>query len=260
VNCGRHGRRPRPAGSSSPTAAFFARRGGALDGELAPARIYESLRGQPQFARAQDAALHAFPDETEVAAILRRSAELDETIAGMARTLPSPSLDLVVIYLPGLDIAQNALLGSSAGALAPSAVAARVDALRSYYPFLDRVLGPLVEPVEQRTLMLVTQPGRVQASSGGVFAVAPRTRDSAIGDMAMVNEPLRADGPRGSTPLDIAPTIWWRLGLPLSASSQASRRRSSSTPDRQPSIATCQLAGRPFVDSAPRTGSRSIRR
>jgi type I phosphodiesterase/nucleotide pyrophosphatase len=230
-------------------------RGGPLDGELAPAGLYESLRAQwPQIRRrAQDAASRAFPDQSETAGILRRSAELDETIAGMAWALSSPSLDLVVVYLPGLDIAQNALLGATAGTLAPSAVAARVEALRSYYPFLDRVLGPLVEPVETQTLMIVTQPGRVQTSMGGLLAVGPPTRDSVMGDVSMVNNPRPVDHPGGSTPIDVAPTIWWRLGLPLS-------RELAGKPATDLFGAPASVDryvptyGRPFVEKAPRGG------
>jgi hypothetical protein len=220
-------------------------RGGALDGELAPASIYEPLRNQwPEIRRrAQEAAARAFPDQTETARILRRSAELDETIAGLARALPVRPLDLFVIYLPGLDIAQNAVLGASAGALGPSAVAARVDALRSYYPFLDGVLGPLVEPVQDQTVMVVTQPGRVQTSTGGLFALAPPARDGRPGDVATVN-----------TPLDIAPTIWWCLGLPLSR--ELAGRPATVLFGRGPREVDRYVStyGRPFAETAPRTG------
>ena len=193
-------------------------RGGDLDGELAPPEIYESLSGHWPLIRrrAQEAAARAFPDQTETAAILRRSAELDETIAGIAQSLPGPPLDLMVVYLPGLDIAQNALLGAPGAALSPAGVAARVDALRSYYPFLDRVLGPLVEPSPDRTHLVVTQPGRVQTSTGGLFAMTPPARDWIKGDLALINTPKNVDDSLGSTPFDVAPTIWWALGLPLS--------------------------------------------
>ena len=95
-------------------------RGGTQDGELAPDGIYEPLRAQwaDIRRRAQDAASQAFPEQTETAAILRRSAELDATVAEIAQKL-SGGMDFFVVYLPGLDIAQNALLGASAGTLAP---------------------------------------------------------------------------------------------------------------------------------------------
>ena len=234
-------------------------RGGAMDGELSPPEIYQSLGTQwPQIrGRAQEAAAKAFPEDTETAAVLRRSAELDETIVGIARSVNSRPLDLMVVYLPGLDIAQNALLGPSGGARAPSAVAGRVDALRSYYPFLDRVLGPLVEPVDKQTLLVVTQPGRVQTSTGGLLGVAPPMREQRSGDVVIETNPERVDGPLGSRPLDVAPTIWWALGLPLSRElpgrpSPALFRYGTQVVDPDRYVATY---GRPFVPATPRHGT-----
>jgi len=232
-------------------------RGGALDAEIAPPAIYQSLSAEwPSIRqRARDAAAAAFPDrgDAQIAAILRRSAELDASIAAMAQSLPSQPLDLFVVYFPGLDIAQNALLGPYAGALSTSAMAARVDALRAYYPFLDTLLGPLVEPSDRRTLMIVTQPGRVQSSSGGLFAVAPALRDQVLGDIAPLNAPSRvaSEGPIHSA-LDVAPTLLWALGLPLS-------RELPGKPevDLVGGVQTERYVnsyGRPFVAAAPRTG------
>jgi hypothetical protein len=232
-------------------------RGGALDGELAPATVYESLRAQwPQIRqRARDAAAQAFPGNDDTASVLRRSAELDATIAGVAQAVPSDALDLFVIYFPGLDIAQNALLGPSAGALATSAVAGRVDALRSYYPFLDRVLGPLVEPATKgQTVLLVTQPGRVQTSTGGLFAVAPVYRGQVPGDIAFENTPQRVEVAGGASPLDVAPTIWWALGLPLSR--ELAGRPATGLFSQPPTSVDRYVPtyGRPFVETTPRSG------
>ena len=47
--------------------------------------------------------------------MLRRSAELDGTMLGIAQSLPGPRRDLDVLYLPGLDIAQHTLLATPAG-------------------------------------------------------------------------------------------------------------------------------------------------
>jgi Type I phosphodiesterase / nucleotide pyrophosphatase len=231
-------------------------RGGALDGELAPAALYEPMRAQwPEIRRrAQDAAARAFPGQSDAANILRRSAELDATIAGMALTLPIRSLDLFVVYLPGLDIAQIALLGPSAGALAPSEVAARVEALRSYYPFVDRVLGPMIEPADHGTSIVITQPGRVQTSRGGLFGVAPLSRDSVLGDIAKTNAPVKIDAPGGSSPLDVAPTLWWALGLPLSR--ELAGKPATLLFDAAPTTVDRYVAtyGRPFIEAAPRNG------
>lgn len=226
--------------------------GGTLDAEIEPPEVYASLLAQwPSVrARARAAAARAFPDRgnPEAAAILRRSAELDASIAAVARLLSPRPLDLFVVYFPGLDIAQNALLGPAAGALSTSAMAARVEALRSYYPFLDGVLGPLVEPVEGQTLIIVTQPGRVQSSTGGLLAVAPPRRDPALRHASVADT-------RSASVLDVAPTLLAGLGLPLSRELPGHPRPDVSR--WQVNVASYRYVdsyGRPFVQTPPRTG------
>ena len=95
-------------------------RGGPLDAEIAPPELYEPLRrAWPAFAHAAAAAAaqrSARWRSGGARSILRRSAELDATIVGLLSALPEPRRDLDVIYLPGLDIAQHALLASSQSA------------------------------------------------------------------------------------------------------------------------------------------------
>ncbi|MGH9409149.1 MAG: hypothetical protein ACRD1V_06820, partial [Vicinamibacterales bacterium] len=232
--------------------------GGALDGEIAPSSLYPALEAQwPSIrARAANAAARAFTGgDADTIAILRRSGELDASIAGIAQALPSRPLDFFVVYLPGLDIAQNALLGPSAGTLTPSAMAARIAALGSYYPFLDSLLASLAEPVAGQTVLLVTQPGRVQAKTGGLFAVAPTMRARVDADGAMEYSPEQVGGPGTIfTVVDVAPTVWWALGLPLS-------RELSGKPaadlfgDVLPAPARyVPTYGRPYVTPAARSG------
>ena len=108
-----------------------------------------------------------------MALVLRRSAELDGTIVGTVEALPGPRRDLDVLYLPGLDIAQHALLASDqSAALPPSAMAARVDGLRAYYRFLDQALAPVAAMHEATdVVMVVTQPGRVRSAIGGLMTI-----------------------------------------------------------------------------------------
>ena len=107
-------------------------RGGALDAEIAPASLYEPLRQRwPDIkaaatARADGALAYAGDDTTR--ALLRRSAELDAIQLGLLSEVAAPGTDLSVVYLPGLDIAQHALLGSDQTGLAASTLAARLDA------------------------------------------------------------------------------------------------------------------------------------
>lgn len=183
--------------------------GGPLDAEIAPASLYASLQQTwPGIRkRATDAAAASFGDVGDAAtlSILRRSAELDGTILGIAQALPGPRRDLDVLYLPGLDIAQHALLtGRDGNAQAPSEVAARVDALRSYYRFLVQAVAPLVAPGPKQIVMVVTQPGRVQSAVPGMLGLSQEGRSVEIepGTTARV--------------VDAAPTLLYALGVPLS--------------------------------------------
>ena len=193
--------------------------GGALDGEIGPPALYEALRARWPAMRERAAAstADAFTQvgDADVVSTLRRSASLDVTIIELFRSLPPPARDLDVVYLPGLDIAQNSLLGSSASATA-SSVASRVDALGQYYAFLDRAIAPLLEEDAKTTVVLVTQPGRVRSSAGGVFAVWPGLHESVEGDVAVGLTPQAVARPVAPAPVDVAPTILGALGVPLS--------------------------------------------
>ena len=220
--------------------------GGPLDAEIAPASVYRLLSAQwPEIrARAGAMAAAAFPDgdDPQTAVILRRSAELDATIAGIAVAIErspgdgtSQRVDLLAVYFPGLDIAQTALLGPSAGTLATSAMAARVDALRAYYPFLDGVLRPLIAWREYHRTMIVTQPGRVQTSAGGLFVLSRGAPEP---------------GAASRSPLDVAPTVWAALGVPLSRE-LAGHPIPAATPSTYRYVDTY---GRPSMGTSPRTG------
>jgi hypothetical protein len=181
--------------------------GGTLDAEMAPADLYPVLQQQwPRIrASARAAAERRFTGgDPATLTVLRRSAELDATILGLVEALPEPVRDLDVIDLPGLDVAQHALLDSERGALSPSVVTARVDALKGYYGFLVEILQPLLTPAENQLVMVVTSPGRVQTPAFGVFGV---THPAGAIDL----EPDAA-----ADVVDIAPTVLSVLGLPLS--------------------------------------------
>jgi hypothetical protein len=180
---------------------------------------------------------------------------LDATIVRIAEHVSSDALDLFVVYLPGLDIAQNALLGAAAGTLSPSEITGRVDALRSYYPYLDRLIGSLVEARDKQDLLVVTQPGRVRTSIGGLFAWAPM-RDRLVGELAVINTPANVESAVAATPLDVAPTIWWRLGVPLSRELQGvAQPRLVGISSEITNGQTVPTYGRPSIDVTPRRGA-----
>ena len=182
-------------------------RGGALDAEIAPASLYEDLRrAWPAIRqRAEKTAAEAFPyvRDARMRAALQRSAALDVTVLEILRALPGPPRDLDVVYLPGLDIAQHALLASDApGSPAASALTARIAAIGAYYEFLQQLVEPLLAEGGDVMTIVLTQPGRVATPTDGHLAAlgspgqpAPRATGSA---------------------LDVAPTLLYALGMPLS--------------------------------------------
>jgi hypothetical protein len=183
-------------------------RGGALDAEIAPARIYERLKAdwhairERALARAHQAAASLQWGPPEIRAVLIRSAELDAMQLELLRDVSVPVPDLTAVYLPGLDIAQNALLGARETALAPSEVSIRVGALRDYNVFLDRLLSDVVNPAGSEVAFVVTQPGRVVAAAAGLLGVA--------GEISGADQDVQARA------VDVAPTILHALGIPIS--------------------------------------------
>ena len=163
---------PAPAGSGivvTDRALLRLDTGGELDAEIAPTEFYRALRTRWADARraaAAAAAAHfAGVDDASLRGVLTRSAEIDLLIAAIAGALEGPPLDLLVIYLPGLDIAQHQLLqGSSAASV--SALGARVSALEHYYRFLDGVVARLLPAAADTIDAALLWPGRVAAPEG----------------------------------------------------------------------------------------------
>jgi hypothetical protein len=186
--------------------------GGTLDGEIGPASLYEPLRAAWPSIRthARVAASQLQSPDAEVTAVLRRSAELDASVVGLLGAHHNDQRDLDIVYLPGLDIAQHVLLGGRTGASqTPSGLGTRVEALRLYYAFLRRLLDPLLSPPERTAVLIVTQPGRVDALAAGRIA-------SYWGGKMFVHGPPGVPEERAGHAEDIAPTVLNGLGIPLS--------------------------------------------
>jgi len=182
-------------------------RGGALDGEIAPTSAYDRLRDEwprikEEVARSVGGMLPASADAATREA-LGRAADVDAIQVAIASRLGSPPLDLLAIYLPGLDIAQHALLGSGE-AIAPSELAARLEALRSYYGYLDRLVATIAAPRDDGLIVTVAQPGRIATITHGLVGATGR---SAAADQKGAAQ-MRA--------VDIAPTVLYALGVPVS--------------------------------------------
>jgi hypothetical protein len=182
--------------------------GGPLDAEIAPASLYEALRARwpairhDASAQARAAAVSLAWDDPDIRAALERSAELDAIQLALAHEVSNPPPDLSAVYLPGLDIAQNTLLGGRDTALAPSVVAGRLQALRDYYVFLDRLLTHVLSPADEELVVVVTEPGRVTAASDGLMGMTGR--------VAATNKEVTG------RVTDVAPTVLHALGVPVS--------------------------------------------
>lgn len=183
--------------------------GGPLDAEMSPAALYDTLRAQwPAIrerasARVAGALQLGAASDPAIAGILRRSAEIDAIQLTLCERVATPATDLVAVYLPGLDIAQHALLATTEGALGASAAAARVDALKDYYAFLDRTLAPLLVAEPGQLVVIVTEPGRVASAGAGL--------------LAMVGSNVRTGVTAGDgRSIDVLPTVLHALGVPLS--------------------------------------------
>lgn len=178
--------------------------GGALDGEISPPALYDALRGDwaARHARADARARAAATADAgaDIADLVTRSAGLDAMIADLAVDPRLADVDLEVVYLPGLDIAQHGLLASNAAG-APSAVAARVQAVERYYTFLDGLIGDIMN-VSPRAAVLVAEPGRIASPGDGLIAIA--------------GAPARSGSPRASgAPNAVAATVLSLLGVPI---------------------------------------------
>jgi len=195
---------PNPPIVVSDRATLRLDRGGDLDGEIAPSEVYDRLRREwpaiRQEAESSTKSLPATSDE-DAAAALTRAAQVDAVHMAIASRLDTASLDLLAIYLPGLDIAQHALLGSG-NPVSPSALTARLESLRGYYRFLDTLLADVANPAEGELVFLIAQPGRIATITHGLAA--------ATGEHAADRVALEA---RTTT---LAPTILHALGIPVS--------------------------------------------
>ncbi len=213
---------PAPEGQGvviSDRAILRLEQGGASAGEIAPAALYETLlKGtQARHRRIELATSPAWPSAQtdDISKTLRRSAELDAMVLDLGADPALGPLDLLTVYLPGLDIAQHALLqGRDGSPLASSAMADRVRGIEAYYAFLDAALAQWLSALPQgnRQIVMVMQPGRVQQPSAGLLAVS----GSGAATSTLSEVPSTS----------VAPTILTALGVPIATDLAGSAARS----------------------------------
>jgi type I phosphodiesterase/nucleotide pyrophosphatase len=184
-------------------------RGGELDAEIAPRSMYERLRpAWPELRRqAEDLAGRLLGEagagDSAIRAVLTRSAVLDVLQVELPKSVEADAEpDVIAVYFPGLDIAQQALLGGPGQSRAPAAVAIRLEALRGYYVFLDRLLERLLTPRRDLVAVVVTEPGRLNASATGM--------------LALTGGPARPGARAEARAVDVMPTVLHALGVPIS--------------------------------------------
>ena len=193
--------------------------GGALDSEIAPASLYQTLRERWPDLKRQAIDLAGLAATTsnlsgDTRALLQRSAELDAMQLALLSAVSASNVDLTAVYLPGLDITQHALLATTTTplesppptprdpVLSASELVGRLMALRQYYAMLDRMLAPVLTAGTGEIVIVVTQPGRVSTRTAGQMAFAG----------ASIAPGAAVEGDATS----IAPTILHVLGVPIS--------------------------------------------
>jgi hypothetical protein len=228
--------------------------GGALSAEIAPASLYDTLRdnADARHTRVAQMTREAWPSDlpTDVTTVLTRSATLDATVLDLAGDPALGPLDLLTVYLPGLDIAQHALFDGGDGTpVAPSVTAARVRALEAYYSFLDAALARWLEAHAHPGLqvMVVSQPGRVQQPSPGLFAISGSAGAGAAQASSL---------PTSVSPTTVAATVLTALGVPVAQDleSPALRALFSAQFQQQFPVRTVPTYGERHLTPQARTG------
>jgi hypothetical protein len=189
---------------SDRAALRFARPGPAA-GEVMPTSLDAALAGRwaDLERRARErAGTVAAGLPASLAAALRRSAELDALQVAIATAPPRADTDLLTVYLPGLDIARHAMR-----ALPPADTAAQAEAIGRYIDFLGTLLQDVGEAGAGRTLAVLGEPGRTGAADGILAIAWPGAGD---GTAEAPGAPERA------RPEDVAPTLLYALGVPVS--------------------------------------------
>jgi hypothetical protein len=197
--------RPNSAIVISDRATLRLERGGDPEGEIAPRAVYDHLaRDWPAIKAEANVAVQALlpaSGDADSIAVLRRAAEVDAVQLKILERLPVDSLDLVAVYLPGLDIVQHTLLNASS-AVGASALSARLESVRAYYVYLDTLLKETVIPESDEVVIVVTHPGRIEGATRAHVIAAGKG--------------IQSISEQQGRPIDVAPTILYALGVPIS--------------------------------------------
>jgi Type I phosphodiesterase / nucleotide pyrophosphatase len=193
-----------PSANITDRAILRLEQAGALDAEIWPSELYDSLRKDwsKLLHEARQIAASAFGtiEDPTLRSVLTRSAEFDATVAFLSLHPAVGGRDLLAVYLPGLDIAQHAL-ATAESSPAASALEARTEGIRQYYFFLGELIQRFGDS-GKALLIVVTHPGRVSSAARAAIGA-----HGWIGARGIV-------GTSAAT-LDLAPTVLYALGIPV---------------------------------------------
>jgi hypothetical protein len=167
--------------------------------------FFKIEKGEPSDREAQPPDL--FP---RLASVVPKDAErtrrLDGFALGAVSIAGGPPPDVLAVYLPGLDIESMQQLGES-GAADLAGLDARLEAVRSYYRFVDGLVGDAVRGLGPNdVLVLVGDPGRL----------ARRAPERAEGLLIVAGGPAQKADLGVVSERDVAPTVLHLAGLPIS--------------------------------------------
>ena len=196
-------------------AALRLERGGTLSDEIVPSALYEPLRLawprlQGEAARQAGVRLDGLTGETRQA--LERSAIIDGTQVALATSPLLGDTDVMAVYLPGLDIARDALVGGRGAPGTAADLASRLEGLERYYALVDDWIGAFRDTPHRDSARGGEAPARV------LFVLAYPGRSSGRTPAHLY---LASPGPDTGVTLsgrleDVAPTLLWAVGVPVS--------------------------------------------
>ena len=185
---------------------------GALDAEIAPAgslRLAARAMAAPSRQRARQAQVSVRSRRRPTsrrAPILRSPPSSTRSISLCCSRVVTPQTDLAVVYLPGLDIAQHALLGDSWTGAPPGAIDA-LDAARGAQTATTQRFG------QSARAAAATGRGRNRRRRHRAGTRRRRRGRASVDDRVRPTVSPVASQPGSSTA--VAPTVLYALGVPM---------------------------------------------
>lgn len=192
-------------------------RGGSSEGEIVPADVHAAIARawpgvkQAAASRADRLTGALAPGDAREAA--RHAIELDGTLTAFVDTLPAAPLDLLTVYLPGLDIAQ-ARLFAARERMTPADLALAVRGITAVYASVDDIAARLSN--DGVTVVFVGHPGRgVSEQAAWMSILSPSLSATTSAAPPESSGSAMPDVPDAPALEDVAPTVLALLGVPV---------------------------------------------